>query len=538
MKKLLCIVLDGVGESSSAYGNAVLNARCPNLQKLRANHCFTTLAAHGHAVGLPETKDIGNSEVGHNAIGAGKIYDQGAKLVHNAIHTKKMFTTDLWKQIVEQTNTKETTLHFLGLLSDGNVHSHEAHLHAMLRQACLDGVKKVRVHILLDGRDVQEGSSLSYVEKLETVLAEVNQTTEMDYQIASGGGRMHMTMDRYEADWSMVERGWRAHVEGDAKSFSNAQSAIETFRDENPDLSDQYIPSFVIADNNGPIGKVSDGDAFVLFNFRGDRAIEISLAFTDKNLQKFSKKRNPDVLYAGMMQYDGDLKIPNNFLVQPPKILGTLSEHLIEQKLKLFACSETQKYGHVTYFWNGNNSGYIDKKYENHIEILSDNIPFDQKPEMKATEITNSTIAEMAKSSFDFGRINFANGDMVGHTGNYAATIKAMEVMDIEIGRLITAAKKYGYCVAITADHGNADIMFEGKAFDSWKQDMDNLKPKTAHTINPVPFYLYDPFERKFNLQGDHGKFGLGNLANCFLEVMGLQKSDSFMESFLEHKKN
>lgn len=536
-RRVLVVVMDGIGVRDSSYGNAFKLATTPYLNDLSRNGFYRTLKAHGTYVGLPSNADIGNSEVGHNAIGAGRVFDQGAKLVQNAIDNGSLFRGQTWQELIKRTAGSNKTLHFIGLLSDGNVHSHENHLYAMLRKAAEQGVKRLRVHALLDGRDVGEKSAETYVARLEAVLGQLREAG-VDAQVASGGGRMTTTMDRYEADWSMVERGWKAHVLGEAPyRFASLPAAIEAFRKE-PKLSDQYFPSFVIEDKGKPTGTIEDGDGVVYFNFRGDRAIELSLAFADKSFSKFERHRVPDVMYAGMMEYDGDLHIPPKYLVEPPAIDDTLSEYLVTLGIRQFACSETQKYGHVTYFWNGNRSGKFDAKLEDYLEIPSDNIPFDLKPWMKAYEITDATIKKMYEGSFDFGRINLANGDMVGHTGNLEASIIAVSTVDQCVGRLIQAAHATNTILVLTADHGNCDEMFDVK--EDGPKDWKDLtmsarpRPKTSHTLNPVPFYLYDPVGASHlrltqNLDGS-----IANIPATALALMGLPPKDSYLPSLIE----
>jgi len=537
-RRVLTVVMDGVGLSASDFGNAVANAAQPNLNWLKANGTWCTLKAHGTAVGLPSDSDIGNSEVGHNAIGAGRIFDQGAKLVQKAVSSGSLYSGEAWKKALSYVSKNTGTLHFIGLLSDGNVHSHEDHLYSMLRAAKKDGCKKVRVHVLFDGRDVGEKSAEIYVDRLEKVLAELA-SADFDCLVASGGGRMHITMDRYEADWGMVKRGWDCHVHGDAPhKFESLKASLAQFRKDSR-LTDQYIPAFVIEKNKQPVGKIKTGDSVIFFNFRGDRAIEISRAFGEDNFNKFDRGQVPDVFYAGMMEYDGDLKIPSNYLVSPPAISETLGEYLAKSGARQFACSETQKFGHVTYFWNGNRSGYFDKSREEYLEIPSDrDITFDLKPWMKAYEITEETIGRMKSGSFDFGRINFANGDMVGHTGNYEAAVIAVETVDLMIGRLITAAQETNTILMVTADHGNADEMFDAKAKDypEWKALPLSQRPtpKTAHTINPVPFALFDPTRAKPWQLNTAVKDGcLGNIANTVLTLLGMSERDIYLPSLV-----
>jgi 2,3-bisphosphoglycerate-independent phosphoglycerate mutase len=539
-RRLLTVVMDGVGVSRVTYGNAVAHAHTPNMDWLRGAAGYLELAAHGKAVGLPSDGDIGNSEVGHNALGAGRVFDQGAKLVQHAIESGTLFAGDTWKEFVKRVTTSDKTMHFIGLLSDGNVHSHESHLHAMLRQAKKDGVRRVRLHLLLDGRDVGEKTAEVYAERLERLLSELNESGGFDARVASGGGRMLITMDRYEADWSMVKKGWDCHVHGQGRIFPSFPAAIAEFR-KDPSLTDQYLPAFVISNwsqDQKPCGLIQDGDAVIFFNFRGDRAIEISRAFTEKHFSKFDRGQCPDVLYAGMMQYDGDLKIPSRYLVNPPAIAGTLGELLASRGVRQFACSETQKYGHVTYFWNGNRSGYFDQKIEEYFEVPSDNIRFELKPWMKAAEICDETVKRMISGAFDFGRINFANGDMVGHTGDFDATVAAVSTVDLMLGRLIAAARKSDVILMITADHGNADEMFDVKAPKDGSDPYPYLpietrpRPKTSHTLSAVPLYIFDP-RGVVKMNQSVSKPGLANIANTALSLMGLDANPGFLPGLI-----
>jgi 2,3-bisphosphoglycerate-independent phosphoglycerate mutase len=536
MRQLLCVVMDGVGVRASKFGNAVALARTPTLDWLRQNSLYTQLNAHGHFVGLPSDNDIGNSEVGHNALGAGNVIDQGAKLVNRAIDSGSLFTGETWKEAIQTVNAGNGTLHFLGLLSDGNVHSHENHLFAMLKESKANLVKKVRIHALLDGRDVPEKSAEIYVKRLESLLSELR-SSDFDVQVASGGGRMRITMDRYGADWAMVKRGYDTHVHGIGPQYESLPAALAHFR-QDPAITDQYIPEFVVALNGEPVGKIKSGDAVLFFNFRGDRSIEISRAFTEPDFNEFDRGENPKVFYAGMMEYDGDLHIPPKYLVSPPVIENTFSEFLLENKVSQFACSETQKFGHVTFFWNGNKSGYLDQAYEKYVEIPSDsNITFDIAPKMKAKEITDQTIQDMQSGKFGFGRINYANGDMVGHTGNLQAAIQAVEEVDTQLKRLVDFANQSGTILLVTADHGNADEMYEGKESDyaNWESlPADKLpSPKTAHTLAPVPCYIYDPKHKPWHLAGIKEP-GLGNVAGTCLTLMGLPKPERFFPSLVE----
>ena len=405
-------------------------------------------------------------------------------------------------------------------MSDGNVHSNISHLFSMLRQAHSEGVRRVRCHILLDGRDVPATSALEYVQQLEDTLASLS-GGGFDYRIASGGGRMTITMDRYEANWPMVELGWKTHVQGIGRQFSSAKSAIETYRQETGCI-DQDLPPFVIAEDGSPVGTIANGDSVILFNFRGDRAQEISLAFDRKEFTPFDRGDYTGVLFAGMLEYDGDLKIPTSYLVEPPVIQNTLTEVLCAHRIREYALSETQKYGHVTYFWNGNRSGKVDESLETYVEIPSDVLPFDQAPAMKSVEITDHMVEAMASGKYDFLRCNFPNGDMVGHTGSLPAAIAAMEFVDQGVGRIIEAADRYGYTVCVTADHGNADQMTETKK--------GKTAVRTAHSLNPVPFIIYDPDTRYVIREGS---YGLANVAPTLVKLMGIPAPDCWEDSMI-----
>ena len=507
-KPIVLVVMDGVGKGDGGSGDAVVVAKTPTLDHLLATCPHTYLKAHGTAVGLPSDEDMGNSEVGHNALGCGQVYSQGAKLVGESIENGALFASETWKDLVANA-VNGKAMHFIGLLSDGNVHSNIAHLIALLKAAKAAGVKKAYCHILLDGRDVPATSALEYVGQLEDTLAELNEEG-FDYAIASGGGRMQVTMDRYEANWGMVENGWRTHVQGIGRQFASAAEAIETYRAETGCI-DQDLPAFVVARGGEPVAKIANGDSVILFNFRGDRAQEISLAFDRKEFDKFDRGDYQGVKFAGMLQYDGDLNIPENYLVQPPVIKNTLTEVLCEAGIREFACSETQKYGHVTYFWNGNRSGKVDEALEDYLEIPSDVIPFEQAPAMKCKEVTAAMIEAMESGKYQFLRCNYPNGDMVGHTGVMDAVVTSMEALDECLAKLIACADKCGYMVLLTADHGNADQMTETKK--------GKTSVRTAHSLNPVPFIIYDKDNEWKIIEGE---YGLANVAPTVVKMMGL----------------
>ncbi len=531
---VVLIVLDGVGMNPKESGNAVRLANTPTLDRLMRDYPALSLKAHGTAVGLPSDDDMGNSEVGHNALGSGQIFAQGAKLVSNSIASAKLFAGEGWQKVSGNCKQNASTLHFIGLFSDGNVHSHIDHLKALIEQAKKEGIQKVRVHILLDGRDVAETSALEYVEPFEAFLAGLN-TDGFDAKIASGGGRMSITMDRYEANWGMVQKGWQIHVLGKGRQFSSAKEAIETYREE-LNVIDQDLPGFVIAENGKPVGTIEDGDSVVFYNFRGDRSIEISRAFCEKDFSYFDRERFPKVTYAGMLEYDGDLHIPPLYLVAPPEITGTMGEYLAQAPIHSLAVSETQKYGHVTYFWNGNKSGKYSEEKETYIEIPSDVVPFEQRPWMKSAEITDTLIKAIQSGEYAFIRANFPNGDMVGHTGSLKATMIAMEALDLCLDRVLAEVDKAGGIALITADHGNADEMFEldKKTGEPKKNKDGSYKAKTSHTLNPVPFIFYDNHASSSYRVKTAGSFGLANVAATTVNLLGYEAPDFWNESMIE----
>ena len=519
-KPLLLVVMDGVGISDDSFGNAVKNAYKPNLDYLMDKGAYIDIKASGYAVGLPNVDDMGNSEVGHNAIGCGQIYSQGAKLVNEGINDGSIFSSDTWDRVVS--NARGFALHFIGLLSDGNVHSHIDHLKAMIRQAKVDGVSQVYLHILLDGRDVLATSALEYIGDINLLIDELNDDG-FNCCIASGGGRMSITMDRYLADWDMVKRGWDLHVLGIGRGFDSAIDAVKTYRDE-LDCIDQDLPGFVIVKDGQAVGTINDHDSVVLFNFRGDRAIEISLAFDDLEFDKFDRVRVPNVVFAGMLQYDGDLLIPKLYLVDPPKIKDTLSEFLVSKGVNSFAISETQKYGHMTYFFNGNKSEKFSDDLETWVEIKGDNRPLQECPWMKSALITDKLIDAIKSQEFQFLRVNYPNGDMVGHTGDYQATLIGVESVDLALGRLIKVCDLYGVTLVVCADHGNADQMYE-----KLKNLDDKIRAKTSHTLNLVPFIVYNS-----DIELLDGEFGLSNIARTICELMGYDGYSSWDQSMIK----
>lgn len=521
---LVLVVMDGIGIGKRDESDGVYLAHTPILDALYLEPLFAELKAHGKAVGQPSDEDMGNSEVGHNALGAGRVFAQGARLVNEAIASKRIFEGAAWQSIRDHAQAGGT-VHFMGLLSDGNVHSNIQQVLDLLDQCAVDGFPKVRMHILTDGRDVGERSALGFIETLEAKLKACSEGGR-DYRIASGGGRMVVTMDRYGADWGMVERGWNTHVLGEGRTFSSAAEAVQTYYDEDPKVNDQFLGEFVITESGKPIGTIQDGDAVILFNFRGDRSIEISNAFEETEFEHFDRKRVPAVFFAGMMQYDGDKFIPKNFLVEPPQIEGTLSEYLCGAGLTSYAVSETQKFGHVTYFWNGNKSGYIDEKLELFEEVRSDVIPFEQRPWMKAAEVTDAVIAAIKSGKYKFIRLNYPNGDMVGHTGVPDAVRIAVSSVDLMLARLIPVIAAQGGMLVVTADHGNADLLFTEKK--------GKRETHVAHTLNPVPFIVKDYSGANRCTLTSVEAPGLSNVAASVMNLLGFKAPENYDPSLLK----
>ena len=510
-------ILDGVGLRRELAGNAVKLAHTEFLNKAVKNYPSTGLLASGEAVGVLKG-DMGNSEVGHNAIGSGQIIKQGIARVEDAFDTGAIWKTEAWRGAIDRVRQNQgSTLHFSGIFSDGKVHSSIDHLKKMIEKAYQEGVKRIRIHIVLDGRDVPPQSAELYVKDLEDFIAKLGSealnSETIDYRIASGGGRMVYVADRYESDWEMVKRGWDAIVWGAAEyRFYSAMEAIEYFRKENSEIQDQYIPTFVIVDsNNQPIGKVLDGDAFIYTDFRADRAIEIAEAFTYEDFPYFERgtadNRRPDVYFVGMTEYNSDTHVPEHRLVEPVEIHDTLNAFLGSKNIPQLAISETVKFGHITYYFNGNS--YEKAPGEQHMEIPSDTMPFDTRPWMKSAEITDRVLE--LSDEFKFIRLNFPGGDMVGHFAELEPTINAIEAIDIELGRIAKKVDELGGVLVITADHGNAEELMD-----------DQGVPKTSHSTNPVPFIIYDNTENAKKYQLTTVKdAGLSNIAATLALLLG-----------------
>ncbi|KAF8683995.1 hypothetical protein HU200_044946 [Digitaria exilis] len=466
-----------------------------------------------------------------------------AKLVDLALSSGKIYEGGGFKYI--QQSFEHGTLHLIGLLSDGGVHSRFDQLQLLLKGASEHGAKRIRVHVLTDGRDVLDGSSVRFVEMLEEDLSMLRDKG-VDARIASGGGRMYVTMDRYENDWQVVKRGWDAHVLGEAPhKFKNALEAVKKLR-EDPKANDQYLPPFVIVDESGkPVGPIQDGDAVVTFNFRADRMVMLAKALEYENFDKFDRVRFPKIRYAGMLQYDGELKLPSHYLVAPPEIERTSGEYLARNGVRTYACSETVKFGHVTFFWNGNRSGYFNPSLEKYEEIPSDiGIPFNVQPKMKALEIAQKARDAILSRKFDQVRVNIANGDMVGHTGDIDATIVGCKATDEAVKIILEAIEQVGGIFILTADHGNAEDMAKRDKSGKPLRDKDGkVQTLTSHTLNPVsalsslkvPIAIGGPgLAPGVRFRKDLASAGLANVAATVMNLHGFEAPDHYEPTLIE----
>ncbi|XP_056172492.1 2,3-bisphosphoglycerate-independent phosphoglycerate mutase [Syzygium oleosum] len=536
-KTIALVVLDGWGEAKPDQYNCIHIAETPTMDSLKkgAPEKWRLVRAHGTAVGLPTEDDMGNSEVGHNALGAGRIFAQGAKLVDSALASGKIYDGEGFNYIKESFAT--STLHLIGLLSDGGVHSRLDQVQLLLKGSAEHGAKRIRVHILTDGRDVLDGSSVGFVEILENDLAGLR-AKGIDAQIASGGGRMYVTMDRYENDWEVVKRGWDAQVLGEAPyQFTSAVEAVKKLR-QAPKANDQYLPPFVIVDDNGkPVGPIVDGDAVVTFNFRADRMVMIAKSLEYEDFDKFDRVRVPKIRYAGMLQYDGELKLPSRYLVSPPEIDRTSGEYLVHNGVRTFACSETVKFGHVTFFWNGNRSGYFNPELEEYVEIPSDSgITFNVKPKMKALEIAEKARDAILSGKFDQVRVNLPNGDMVGHTGDIEATVVACKVADEAVKMILDAIEQVGGIYVVTADHGNAeDMVKRNKTGQPQLDKSGNIQILTSHTLEPVPVAIGGPgLAPGARFRSDVPNGGLANIAATVMNLHGFEAPEDYEPTLIE----
>ena len=521
-------ILDGVGLRAARSGNALRQAHTEFLDKAMVNYLNIPLLASGEAVGIMPGQ-MGNSEVGHNAIGSGQIIKQGIAGIEAAFATGDIWQSKAWKEAMKFLHRGDEigTLHFCGIFSDGGVHSDIKHLEQMIQQAHDEGIRRIRIHCVFDGRDVAPQSEPKFIDRIEKFCAKFK---DADYRIASGAGRMVATADRYENDWGMVKLGWDMMVHGRApRQFKSAREAIQTLRRENPTVQDQYLPAFVVIENTGAssalgaraeraktsgcrqprsVGTVEDGDAFIYYDFRADRAVEIARAFDGADFDKFDRGQVPEVYFAGLTEYDSDRHIPKNILVPPVVIESPLNVFLGQNKISQLAISETVKFGHITYYFNGNS--YKKARGEEQIDIPSDLQPFNTRPWMKSAEITDIALEKL--DQFKFIRLNYPGGDMVGHFAELEPTIIAMEAIDLQLARLAKKVDDLGGMMIITADHGNAEELLD-----------KNGVQKTSHTSNLVPCIFYDnTANTKRYRAASVAAPGLANLAATIAVLLGL----------------
>jgi len=499
-------ILDGVGLAPDGPGNAVSRARTPFMGKAAREYLHLGLDASGEAVGLvPE--QMGNSEVGHNAMGSGQKIKHGMARINEAFDTGEIFDTEAWRGAVWR-GVSGGTLHFSGIFSDGGVHSHIGHLEQMIARAYADGVRKMRVHAVFDGRDVSPQAEPRFIRRFEEFAKNF---AGADIRIASGGGRMVCIADRYESDWGVVERGFKMMVEGEANFyFKDAEEAVMMLRRISPGVQDQNLAPFVIVDEKDePVGKIKRGDALIYFDFRADRAIEIAQAFTYWDFPYFNRGsyRPDEVYFVGLTEYNSDTHVPEHRLVEPVEIKRPLNKFLGERGISQLACSETVKFGHITYYFNGNS--YEKVAAEEFVEIQSYNDSFETRPWMRSAEITDEVISRM--KDFRFVRLNYPGGDMVGHTADMPATVMAMEAIDLSLKRLGEEVDKLGGVLIIVADHGNAEELLDREG-----------EKKTSHTTNQVPCIIYDNSKNRGKYQLARVKRpGLTNLAATIAVMLG-----------------
>ena len=521
---LIHVVLDGWGVGAPDETNAIHQAALPIMDRLRQNFPYTQLWTHGKYVGLPSENDLGGSEVGHMTMGAGIIKQQGPTLIRKLIQSGDFFKIPALSKIIKNCLNHDTPLHLLGLLSDGNIHSHLDHMQAIVRHAFQAGIRCCYVHALLDGRDVGVQSALTYTEPFEKLFAELKeQRAEIDYAFASGGGREAITMDR-DNNWEKVEAGWNIHVQGKSEnSFPCIKDAIEYFRIKSPGIIDQDIPGFVIVRNGKAIAPIEDNHGLIFTNFRGDRAIEFSRAILADDFPHFERPVRPQVMFAGMTQYDQDNEIPPEYLVGTPEVDDPFGKRILELGLKQFRLTETQKYPHVTFFYNGGYREPLDSSMENYHLIASDKIQsFASQPAMKAGEIRNKAVEFIRSGEYQYGLINFANADMVGHTGDFQAAVHAVETIDAALDSIVNAIDEMKGLLVITADHGNADQMLI-------QNSNGTMEINTKHSLNPVPFMIFDPlYNGDYHLKpfGEDFNNNLSNVAATNFILLGQSVPD------------
>lgn len=495
---ILLLIMDGYGLNSHKEGNAIAQAKKPNVDRLFKIYPYTTLGASGLDVGLPEGQ-MGNSEVGHLNLGAGRIVYQEITRIDKSIQDKTFFENSVLIEAMGQVKKRGSSLHLLGLVSDGCVHSSLNHLYALLRMAKGEGVEKVLVHAFLDGRDTSPTSGAGFIQQLLDKFKEYGIG-----RLATVAGRYY-AMDR-DKRWERVQKAYKAMVHGEGEQTTDIITAIK--ESYNNKITDEFVIPIVVGDNkNQPTGRIEKNDVGIFFNFRADRARELSYALTDKAFNAFSTPDNMTIDLVNLTLYDEKLKTKVAF--PPIRMTNILGEVLSKEGKKQLRIAETEKYAHVTFFFNGGEEKSFDG--EDRVLIPSPKVPtYDLKPEMSAYEVTERVIKEIKSEKYDFCVLNYANPDMVGHTGVLSAAVKAIEAVDTCVGEVITAVKEVKGIAMVTADHGNAERMI----------DLEGGESFTAHTTNRVPFALImDDFKGSLRSEGR-----LADVAPTILYLMNVKK--------------
>jgi len=490
--------MDGYGLSPQKEGNAIAQAKKPNLDGLFKNHPYTILGASGLDVGLPEGQ-MGNSEVGHLNFGAGRIVYQEITRIDKALQDKTFFKNSVLTEAMDQVKKRGASLHLLGLVSDGCVHSSLNHLYALLKLAKEKKVEKVFVHAFLDGRDTSPTSGARFIQQLLNKFKE-----DRIGRLATVSGRYY-AMDR-DKRWERVQKAYQAMVYGEGKQANDVVSAIKG--SYNSQVTDEFVVPIVINDDkNHPTGRIKKDDVGIFFNFRADRARELSCALTDEGFKEFPRPDNMTIDLVNLTLYDEKLKTKVAF--PPIKRTNVLGEVLSKEEKKQLRIAETEKYAHVTFFFNGGEERSFEG--EDRILIPSPKVPtYDLKPEMSAFEVTERVVKEIKSEKYDLIVLNYANPDMVGHTGILSAAVKAIEAVDRCVGKVITAVKEVKGIAMVTADHGNAEMMIDPEGGETF----------TAHTTNRVPFALImDDFKGRLRSDGR-----LADVAPTILFLMDIKK--------------
>lgn len=534
---VVLVIMDGVGLSESKIGNAVELARTGTLDKLMVERPWCKLRAAGEAVGLPEGQ-MGNSEVGHYVMGSGVISKQAIQMVDEAFESGRIYEGQTWKDAVGNVLSNDSQMHFIGVFSDGRVHGDMGHMMKMVARADQDGVQRVRVHILIDGRDVPAKSEPKYIDELENYLAGFNERGR-DYRIASGGGREYVTMNRYWSDKEMLVRGLATHVRGEARGFGSAREAVETFRKEDSRVDDQWLPEFVVVGEDGqPVGRMCDGDSVIFWNFRADRAIQFSEMMMSEEFPYFDRGQMPGVYYAGMVEYDQERKIPRNTLVEPVSVKGVLAELEVQNGHRRFVISESIKFGHVTFYFNGNKKGKFSEELEEYVDLPNKTGEPWKFPWMRSDEIADIVVEKIKSGGFQSMVVNFPNGDIVGHEADIEASVVAMEAVDLALKRVLRAVDEAGGVALVTSDHGNIEETFYLNSDGTPKMGEDGQPVRmTSHTTNVVPFIIYDNTENAEKYELRQGEFGLSNIATTMAMFEGLEPMEQWDEGLIELRK-